>query len=196
MDAKIQELTSKIYREGVEKGNEEANRIISEAKANEQKMIQDAKTEADRIITAAEKQVADLKKNTEAELKLFANQAVEALKSEITNLITGKIANTNIKAVTSDKTFMQQFILDMAKEWAKNGAITIQTAKAEELSKYFTANAKDLLEKDVKIEKVNGRDTSFTIMPADGSYKVVFGEEELVAFFKEFLRPQLIEMLF
>lgn len=31
MDTKIQELTDKIYKEGVEKGNEEAGRIIAEA---------------------------------------------------------------------------------------------------------------------------------------------------------------------
>ena len=29
MNTKIQELTDKIYREGVEKGNEEAGRIIA-----------------------------------------------------------------------------------------------------------------------------------------------------------------------
>jgi V/A-type H+-transporting ATPase subunit E len=32
MDEKIQALTNKIYHEGVEKGQEEANRLISEAK--------------------------------------------------------------------------------------------------------------------------------------------------------------------
>ena len=31
MDAKIQELTDKIYTEGVEKGQAEANRLIAEA---------------------------------------------------------------------------------------------------------------------------------------------------------------------
>ena len=31
MDSKIQELTDKIYREGVEKGNEQAAKIIAEA---------------------------------------------------------------------------------------------------------------------------------------------------------------------
>jgi len=31
MDSKIQELTEKIYREGVEKGNEEAGRIVADA---------------------------------------------------------------------------------------------------------------------------------------------------------------------
>ena len=35
-----------------------------------------------------------------------------------------------------------------------------------------------------------------SIMPSDGSYKVSFGEEEFIEYFKEFLRPQLIEALF
>ena len=48
----------------------------------------------------------------------------------------------------------------------------------------------------MKIEKVSGHDASFTIAPADGSYKVSFGEDEFVSFFKEFLRPGLVEMLF
>ena len=36
MDTKIQELTDKIYKEGVEKGNEEAGRIIADANAQKQ----------------------------------------------------------------------------------------------------------------------------------------------------------------
>ncbi|MCD8043069.1 MAG: hypothetical protein LUH10_08385 [Tannerellaceae bacterium] len=196
MDTKIQELTEKIYREGVEKGNEEANRIIADANSQKQAIISEAEAEAKRIVENAQKQAADLKKNTEAELKLFASQAVEALKSEITNLITGEVTSANVRAIVTDSAFMQKVMLEMAKEWAKNEGITIQTPDADALKTYFEGNAKDLLNKGVKIEKVNGKDASFTIVPADGSYKVSFGEDEFVSFFKEFLRPQLIEMLF
>ena len=56
--------------------------------------------------------------------------------------------------------------------------------------------AKALLDKGVKIEQVNGNKTLFSVSPADGSYKVNFGEEEFMNYFKEFLRPQLVEMLF
>jgi V/A-type H+-transporting ATPase subunit E len=196
MDTKIQELTDKIYREGVEKGNEEANRIISEANTRRQTIIADAEAEAKRIIAAAGKQIAELKKNTEAELKLFATQSVEALKSEVANLVTGKIASSNVKAVVTDKAFMQRVILDITKEWSKSENLTVQASDAEELAGYFESNAKDLLNKGVTIEKVNGKNVSFSIMPADGSYKVTFGEEEFIAFFKEFLRPRLVEMLF
>ena len=129
-------------------------------------------------------------------MKLFASQSVEALKSEVVNLITGKITSSNVKAIVSDTAFMQKVVLEMAKEWVKKEALIIQTAEADSLTKYFEANAKNLLNNGVKIEKVNGHDASFTILPSDGSYKVSFGEEEFIAFFKEFLRPQLVEMLF
>lgn len=187
MDTKIQELTDKIYKEGVEKGNEEAGRIIADANAQKQAILTEAEAEAKRIVAQAEKQAAELKKNTEAELKLFATQSVEALKSEVVNLITGKITSSNVKAIVSDTAFMQKVILEMAKEWVVKEAITIRTADADALTKYFEANAKSLLDGGVKIEKVSGHDASFTIVPADGSYKVSFGEDEFVAFFKEFL---------
>lgn len=196
MDAKIQELTDKIYREGVEKGNEEAGRIIAEAKAEEQNMLRNARKEAEEIVAQARKEAAEWKKNTESELKMFASQAVEALKSEITNLITGKVVSDNVKAASTDAEFMKKMMLEIAREWAKNGAISIQTSDAKELTSYFQANASDLLNKGVTIEEVNGRKTSFSIAPADGSYKISFGEEEFITYFKEFLRPQLIDILF
>ena len=196
MNTKIQELTDKIYREGVEKGNEEAGRIIAEAQSQKQSMISEAEAEAKRIIAEAEKQASELKKNTEAELKLFAAQSVEALKSEVANLITGDVVSANVKAAMADKAFMQQVILTLAKSWASQEALTIQSSEADALARYFESNAKALLNQGVKIEKVAGKSTSFTILPADGSYKVTFGEEEFVAFFKDFLRPQSVEMLF
>ena len=197
MDVKIQELTDKIYREGVEKGNEEAGRIVAEANEQKRTILHEAEVEAGNIVANAEKQAAGLKKNAESELKWFAAQFIEDLKSEITSLITGRIVNSNVKPLTQDNAFMQKVVLEIAKGWAEEEGLTIQSAAADDLGKYFEANAKDMLDKGiVKLEKINGKPASFTIVPADGTYKVTFGEDEFSAFFKEFLRPQLIELLF
>lgn len=196
MDTKIHELTEKIYQEGIEKGNKEAARIISEATAKKESILAEAEAEAKRIIANAEKQAQELKKNTDMELKVAAGQVIDSLKKEVTNLLTGAITDANVKPVVTDKSFMQKVILEMAGSWAKNEAFIIQTNSAEELQAYFESNAKELLNKGLKIEKVNGKDTSFTIQPVDGSYKVNFGEEEFTLFFKELLRPMLVEKLF
>ena len=189
MENKIQELTDKIYREGVEKGNEEAQRLVSEAQVQAEKLIEDAKKQAESILAEAKKTADELNENTKSELKLFAGQAVNALKTEVANLLTNQTVEETVKGFTADKEFLYKFIL-------ANEPIEISVKDADSLKKYFTAKAKALLDKGVTINQVNGMKMLFSISPADGSYKVNFGEEEFENYFKEFLRPQLVKMLF
>lgn len=193
---KIQELTSKLYAEGVEKGKEEAERIIKEARAQEQQILDAARTEAAELLSSAEKESAELKKNTEAELKLYATQSSEALKTEIINLVTDRLSTTQVKTAVEDKSFMQQLIVELVQNWSKNDALTVSVENPEELRSYIASHAKDVLNKGLKIESVNGIKTGFTLAPEDGSYKVKFGEEEFVNYFREFLRPQIQQLLF
>lgn len=196
MENKIQELTDKIYREGVEKGNTEAQKLIANAQDEAKKIVEDARKEAEAIVAASRKSADELAENTKSELKLFAGQAVNALKSEIATLVTDKIVNADVKAFAADKDYLNAFIVALASKWSVNEPIVISTADADGLKKYFASQAKALLDKGVKIEQVNGNKTLFTVSPTDGSYKVNFGEEEFMNYFKEFLRPQLVEMLF
>ena len=196
MENKIQELTDKIYREGVEKGNTEAQKLIANAQDEAKKIVEDARKEAEAIVAASRKSADELAENTKSELKLFTGQAVNALKSEIATLVTDKIVNADVKTFAADKDYLNAFIVALASKWSVNEPIVISTADADGLKKYFAAQAKALLDKGVQIEQVNGNKTLFTVSPADGSYKVNFGEEEFMNYFKEFLRPQLVEMLF
>jgi V/A-type H+-transporting ATPase subunit E len=196
MENKIQELTEKIYREGVEKGNDEANRLISNAREEAAKIIEDARKEADAIILAARKNATEISENTQSEIKLFAGQALNALKTEVTSLLSNQVVSDAVKNFVSDKEFLNKFIVTLAEKWVSDEPIVISTADAEGLKKYFATKAKEVLDKGVKIEQVNGIKSIFSISPADGSYKVNFGEEEFENYFKEFLRPQLVEMLF
>lgn len=196
MENKIQELTDKIYREGIEKGNEEAQKLIAKAQEDALKIVEDARKEAESIVASAQKKADELSKNTQSELKMFAGQAINALKSEVATLVTDKLVGEDVKAFAANKDFLNAFIVELASKWSANEPIVISTADAEGLKKYFAAKAKDLLDKGVKIEQVNGIKTLFTLQPADGSYKVNFGEEEFENYFKAFLRPQLVEMLF
>jgi V/A-type H+-transporting ATPase subunit E len=196
MNTKLQELTEKIYQEGVEKGKSEAAIIIEKAEAEAAGIVLKAQKEAETILKAAQEKSAELTKNTGSELKLFARQTVDALKSEITGLIAGSVASESVKAASSDKAFMQKVILKLVEEMAKNQSVSIEAKDADALTEYFRANTKNLLNQGVKITKANDIKTDFTIVPDNGGYKLTFGDEELIAFFREFLRPKLVEMLF
>lgn len=196
MNNKIQELTEKLLNEGVEKGNAEAEKIVASANDKAAQIVADAKAKAEEIIAAAKKDAKGVEENTKNEIKMYAAQAVNALKSEIANVVCQKIVSETTAEVVGNKDFMNEFMLKMAEKWGAGENIVISTADAASLKALFLKKAKSLLDKGVKIEQVNGQKALFTVQPADGSYKVNFGEAEFEEYFKNFLRPQMVEMLF
>ena len=196
MESKIQELTQKLLAEGVEKGNAEAEKIVAAAQEKAAQIVKDAEAQAADIVAKAKKDAVALGDNTKSELKMFNAQALNALKTELANVVCDQVVKDVVKSQVDDKTFMNEFMLKMAEKWGAQEDIVISAADAASLKTVFAKKAKALLDKGVKIEQVNGQKTSFTVAPADGSYKVNFGEAEFEEYFKNFLRPQLVEMLF
>ena len=178
MNTKLQELTDKIFLEGVEKGNTEAKAIVAKAELEAADIIEKAKAEAAKIVADAEMKSAELSKNTQSELKLFAQQSVNALKTEIADLLCGTIVSDSVKAATSDKAFMQKTILTLVQEWVKSDSLTIEAKDAKALQDYFMSNAKELLNKGVKISEANGIKADFAIISEKGGYKITFGDGE------------------
>ena len=194
MENKIQELTEKIFNEGVEKGRAEAERIIADAKAEAASIIKKAEAEAEEIAAKARKAAAELDANTRSELKLYGAQAIGALKSEVATIVTDTIVKENLDGAIKEG-LLKEVILKIAEKWNSEEQLVISTAEAEELKAFFAAKAKALLDKGVEIKEVNGV-KGFTVSPADGSYKVSFGAAEFESFLKSFLRPQIVELLF
>ena len=192
----LSEITEKIYAEGVEKGNAQAQEIVAQANEKAAAIIAEAEKKAAALVAEAESKSADLDKKTRAELKLYAEQSVNAVKTEIVNLLSDQIAADSVKAATADAKFMQGLIAKLAEQMAKDGEVLVEAKDAEALKKYFAANAKALLDKGVKIAEVKGIKTDFTVQPAKGGYKLAFGDAEFIAYFKEMLRPRLVEMHF
>ena len=126
----LSELTNKIYAEGVEKGNAEAAAIVAKAQEQADAIVAKAEKEAADKLAAAQAKLAEMDKNARAELKLFAEQSVSAIKTEVTNLLTDQVASESVKAATADAKFMQGVIAKLAEQMAKDGNVTIETWKS------------------------------------------------------------------
>ena len=196
MENKIQELTEKLLKDGVEKGNAEAEKIIAAANEKAAQIIADAKAQAEEIEAAAKKNTQGMEENMKSEIKMYAAQALNALKSEITDVVGDKVVKAAAADIAGNKDFMNEFMLKLAEKWGANEDIVIGAEDAQSLKALFAKKAKALLDKGVTIEQVNGKKAQFTVAPADGSYKVNFGAAEFEEYFKNFLRPQLVDMIF
>lgn len=202
MDNRLQELTDKIYQEGISKGNEEAEKIVSDARAEAAKIVAEAEKEAEQLVSEATRKSAELKENTQSELKMAARQSVDALKQELISVVNGSVTEDSIKATMADVKFIQQCIETAVKNWATRHdeeidmKILVPEANEKAIVTYFSGAAKNVLNKGFKIESVSGLKTGFQLAPADGGYKISFTEGDFVNFFKEFLRPKVVELLF
>ena len=86
-DNKLELLTKKIYEEGIEKAQQDAQDILNKAKNEADNIVKEAENKANAIIEKAQSESAALRQKTETELGMSAKQAVAALKQQITNLI-------------------------------------------------------------------------------------------------------------
>ena len=201
MQNKIQEITEKIYQEGISKGNAEAEIILSDARKEADNIISEAKKEADSLLKEARKKSEEIISKGKSELKLSSKQALNALKQQITDLINGEIIHSSVSSAFDDPHFIQKIIDQAVKNWntdAENPEITVLVPDNEEkkLIDYFTKSVKKMLDKGIEIKADGNVKTGFQISTRDGSYKISFTGDDFTNFLKQYLRPKLIKLLF
>ena len=201
MNNKLQELTSRIYKEGISKGKEEARRITDEAEKKAEQIIEKARAEAEMIVSDAKDKARELKETTDAELRISIQQVIGALKQEIAGMITSEVTGKSADSSFSDQEFMNQVICIMARNWNPDAnsidlTAVLPSGKEKEVEKYFNDKAIDLLDRGLTLKYSDEMERGFEIGPKDGSYTIGFTDSDFEVFLKEFLRPKMISMLF
>lgn len=202
MENKLQELTEKIYSEGIEKANKEAEEIRQKAEKEAEEIEKKAKKEAGKIVEKAKQEAEEAKRKLDSELKLAATQALTALKQKITGLITSKVVDEPVEKALNDKAFLQKIIEIALKNWnpGKSGNLDVSLLLPEEdeekLGNYFTSKENEYLKKGLEVRFDDRMKSGFMIGPKDGSFKISFTEENFKNFFKAYLRSATIELLY
>ena len=110
MQNKLQELTEKLYQEGLVKGKAEGEEILAGARKEAAAIIEKAQAEAASIIAKAEKDASDLKAKVDSDLKMASAQCLQATKKDIENLLVGKIEAGKVSETLKDSAFVKEII--------------------------------------------------------------------------------------
>lgn len=198
MDNKIQILAEKIYHDGVEKANHEADQIIAEAQAIKSDLLKRAEDEAERIVSAARNEAAKIKEQSEVDIKNMVTNAQDALLLKITDIVNSDAVTRSVNETFANPEVLYSVVLEMSKQmFAENSnGVEISTSNAEKLTEYFRKEAKGILDKGVQIREVAGKPASFDISPVGADYKVNISKQGFTEYFKEFMRPRMQEILF
>lgn len=196
---KLQQLTEKLYEEGLSKGRQEAEEMVAKAEEQAAKLIAEAEAKAAAIVKAAEENAAEVKKNNETEMRLATRQMVAALKENIANLVVAKVGEPAVHAALLDVEFVKEMLLGVARIW--NGEkVSLEATLPVEMKARLDADAegavKALLAEGIEVgfsEKVRN---GFRVAPKEGGYYISFTEEDFSALLAEYLKEKITKMLF
>lgn len=201
MENKLEELTDRLYKEGVEKANKEAEKVLSDAKKKADEIVKEAQQNAEEIEKKAQAEADDLKKRVETEVRQASLQTIRSLKQDITGMVTMKAVQGPVKESFNDTEFVKKIIEAAISNWSpEKGNATLELLLPEKekevLEEYFQKNTSKILSDGLTIKSDPSMKAGFKLGPADGSYKISFEEEDFENLFKTYLRPKTVEMLF
>lgn len=199
-DNKLDILTKKIYEEGIEKAQQDANDILEKAKKDAENIIKEAEAKANSIIAKANTDSASLKQKTEAELGMSVKQTVASLKQQLTNLISNKIAVDMTTAAFKDEEFVRELMSRIIEKWNAEGNaglnVMMNDKEREEFEKFLLAKHKNLMNDNLTLVTNAGLKEGFVVQPKDGSYKITFSEKVFEEFFNAYIKEYSKKLLF
>lgn len=200
MQSNIQGLLDKIYQEGIEKTRSEADEILAQARAEASRIREAARDEANRTLDKATKEAKLLKESTEADLRTAMRQALVSLKAEITDLISHKTLDGDVREVSTQTEFLGKLVQTVTQAWISQGVspdqieLIIPADMRTEWESILRSKIQSQL--DGLVLKPAGIPSGFQIQRKDKGFRLDFTEDALKEFFKKFLRQKTAEWLF
>lgn len=200
MDNKLQELTERLYNEGLSKGKEEGARILENARKEAAGIIAAAKEEAKAVAEAAQKEAADLKAKAASDIKMASAQSLQATRKDIENILVSGITGSKVDAALASPDFIKEIIKAVAQRFSAEQMSDIELVLPEalksQLEPFVAGELASALGKEVKADFSKKIAGGFTIGPKDGGYFISLTDETFKDLICEYLRPVTKKLLF
>lgn len=202
MQNKLQELTDKLYNEGLSKGKQDADEMVDKAKKEAVAIIAEAKTESERIISVAKTEAKDIKHKIETEIQMAFKQTLGSLKNQIENTLISNSIDKPVSEVSDSSAFIKELILAAISAFNPKGSdivslsLLLPESKRGELETFIKSDTNKQMQSVVDIKFDKKFQSGFKIGPTKEGYHISFTDKDLQLLFSEYLKPKTREFLF
>ena len=200
MSNKLQELTDKLYNEGLSKGKEEGELLLAQARVEADKIRATGRREAALIVAEAEKEAAALKEKAESDIRMASAQSLQATRKDIEDLLVNAVISDKVDKAMKDKDFVKEIIRSVAEKFSASEpediSLVLPASMKKDLEKWVSSELAKTLGKEVRAEFTKKIQGGFTIGPKDGGWFVSFTDETFRELISSYLRPATKKILF
>ena len=202
MQDKLQELTDRLYNEGLSKGKHDGEELLQKAQTEADRIVAYAKVEAEHIIAHANKEAEELKTKVAVDVKMAATQSIAVTKQEIEKMLVTKVAAEGVKTNMTNAAFVKELIASVVKAFNPQNASPVdlslilpESLKAE-LEPFMKNEIANQFKSEVKVDYSKKMNGGFKVAPKDGGYVLQFTDEEFTQLIANYLRPATKKILF
>ena len=179
MELQIGDLIASIRKEGIDAADQEAEKIVGEARKKAEDILAAANTEAKRLRESAQRDTELLKESANAEVSQAVRDAVLSFKSEIQSEYD-KILSGEIRTALDDEALVQAALAgeDASKYTAQIANVT------EGLRSKLAAE----IESGLEIKPVKNIKAGFRLAAKDGSGYFDCSDEEITQMLAPYLK--------
>ena len=202
MQDKLQELTDRLYQEGLSKGKQEGEELVQKAQAEAERIVADAKAEAERIVAQANKEAEELKTKVAADVKMAATQSIAVTKQEIEKMVVTNAASEGVRANMGNADFVKEMIMSVVKAFNPDNAspvaldFILPEAMKAQVDPFVNNEIANQFKGEVKVDYSKKMNGGFKVAPKDGGYVLQFTDDEFTQLIANYLRPATKKILF
>ncbi|MCQ2286305.1 MAG: hypothetical protein MJZ76_05460 [Bacteroidales bacterium] len=202
MQNKLQELTDRLYNEGLSKGKQDGETLVANAKAEAANLIKEAKAEAERIIANAQKEAEDIKTKVTADVKMAATQSMTATKQEMENMVVSKAVANATSQMLNNEEFLKELIRNVVSAFNPKNAepmdleFVLPESIKNNIEPFINNEIAKQFNSEVSVSYSKKVNAGFKVAPKNGGYTLQFTDTEFTELISSYLRPATKKILF
>jgi len=197
---KLQELTQKLYNEGLSKGKEEGEAILAKAREEAAQIVKEAQEQAAALVEKAHKEADDYRTKVEGDVKMASLQALQATRADVERLVVAQAVDKPVAQALSSEEFLKGIITAVAQNFSAQESadltLLLPASLQQELEPFVKNELAKALGKGVEASFSKKMAGGFQIGPKDGSYFISLTDETFQALIGAYLRPATKKILF
>jgi V/A-type H+-transporting ATPase subunit E len=197
MAEEIKDLIKKIQEEGIQVAQVKAKEIELEVKRKAGAILQKAQEDAEKIISEANEKTSRMEKSAKASIQQAGRDSLLSLRHEIDAIFKRLIQSSITQALSPAE--MAKIITELIKKFSSHGKedvlVLLKKEDLEKMENEFLSRLKDETKKGITLKSAQDISGGFIISFDSGKSHFDFTDNALAGYMSSFLKPHLSKIL-
>jgi V/A-type H+-transporting ATPase subunit E len=198
MTEELQTLLDKIQKDGVDKAESDAGKIISEAKAKAKQIVSDAEKKAQTSLEDAERDAAAFEDRAKKSLKQTARDVVISVEESIYTTLKSFVQKETSGALSPDT--LKTLLATVVEAYCKDSAgspieVLVSPDNQKEITKFFTDKFAEEMKNGLEVKSDSTVISGFKVSLVNDKIQHDFSGEAITDALCQLLRPHLAEIM-